>query len=157
VLRVGSVPVTVKPGRADVWIAALSSENFTTDIIPGMLPPADAETVVTALVRGELEVADLKRAAEEATTAAAGIAWWKATKLVGWASGGPAELWGRMVLQGADPARLTFASWCAAVYALAMEGLDEKGREKRLFSFNSPPPGVMDFSGWMMDPVPEAG
>lgn len=156
-LRAGTVPVTVRAAFADEWIVLLSSPGFTTGVVPGMLGREDAEQVVLALARGEITSQDLEHAAKEAVTAAAGVAWWKAAKLVGWATGGAGEWWGRLVLRGVDPERLTFAAWCAAVFALVCEGLDAQGREKLLFTFDMPPAGVMDFSAWSMDPPSSAG
>lgn len=147
-LRVGGHTVTVRAAGAYEWLQALGADDFATRIVPGWLDQDGARAVIRAMAVDEVSVEDVVAAAREALAAAAGLPWWKAWRLAQWAVGG---YWGELVLRGVDPGRLTLAAWCAAVWALVLEGRDQVGRLKVQTMFDLPPVGEEDASAWTTD------
>lgn len=128
---------------ASEWITAVAQDDFVTAVFPGLLPPDGVSTIVEMLIEGYLEPDELKRPAFDAITAASGFRWWEAMRLVGMADGNQ-QVIGELTLRGVDPDTIPFGRWCAALYALAVRGMDEKERQKWLAKFTMPPPEAMD-------------
>lgn len=139
-VAVGRFRFTIPELNADSWIIALASEEPITAVIPGLLNDRDDDKLFELLATGIIQPADLRKAAFYAITKASGRKWWEALKLVGVCSGedGP-EIVGRLVLRGVVPGDMTFGAWCAAVYALCLEGHEDKERIKFKAKLASPP------------------
>lgn len=128
---------------ASNWITAVAQEDFVTAVFPGLLPPDGLSSIVEMLLDGEIDPDGLKRPAFDAIAAASGFRWWEAMRLVGMADGNQ-QVVGELTLRGVDPDVIPFGRWCAALYALAIRGMDEKERQKFLAKFTMPPPEAMD-------------
>lgn len=142
-IRVGTHDFLMPAHLADDWLTALTT-HMVNGVVPGLLSPDDASTVVHELMAGRLTYDDLERAAHEAIGHASGRSWWQAVRLTGWADDRTGEMYGNLILRGVDPSRVTFAAWCAAMLALVMRGRDEKERQKIEFDLMIPPPSVVD-------------
>lgn len=68
--------------------------------------------------------------------------WWEAVRLV-MTSIEPNVL-GRLVLAGVDPETRTIGEWCAAMYAVATQNVDETGRIRFDMALAFPPDGFED-------------
>lgn len=123
---------------ASDWIKALADEDPITAIMPGLLTDESYDFVMDSMVEDRLDQKDLRRPAFDAITKASGFRWWEALSLVGLCEAN-AFVVGELTLRGIDPDAMPFGRWCAAVYALAIRGLDEKERQKWLARFNAPP------------------
>jgi hypothetical protein len=145
---VGEHPVTYPAMTAQEWLAVVGAPDFPLLLLEGV-DSAEVVPVLRSLASGTVTLEDVRAAAYEALAAAAGMPWWKAARLVGWAAAG---YWGELVLRGVDPSRLSLAAWCAAAWALVRRGRDEVGLLKIEAQFDVPPVGETDESAWAMDP-----
>lgn len=148
----GNVTYTIPGVRADRWLLALtaSGDDITTAVLPGMLPTEQQSDLMLRMMRGHIDPEDIADAAWAAIKMASGLEWWEAIRLTGAVDQPRGELYGRLLLAGVDPRRLTLAAWCAAVFAHLMTGLDEKERSKVMQSLIMPPAGIPleDVQGW---------
>jgi hypothetical protein len=142
-LRCWPVDVRIGDGRHRIlarpavdWIVAITGP--WTDVVPGLVDIADL-TLAGRILRGEVTLAQLVSAAKDAVTAASGLPWWVASRLVA-ASVGQAALAGALV--GVDATRVSLAAWCAAAYRALVEGADDKQLAKIDRELNETPPGV---------------
>ncbi len=104
---------------------------------------------MAGLLSGDVTGVDLQRAACAVIAAVSGRPWWEAVRLVGAVDSSSGELYGHLLLHGVDPGRVTFAGWCAAVYALVTRNMDEKARNQFDFDLKLPPPGEeQEAEGW---------
>lgn len=136
-----SFVIPIRP--ASDWITAVAQEDFVTAVFPGLLTEEGSGTAIEMMVDGDMEPAELKQPAFDAITRASGFRWWEAMRLVGMADGNQ-QVVGELTLRGVDPDVIPFGRWCAALYALAIRGMDEKERQKFLAKFTMPPPEAMD-------------
>lgn len=116
----------IPPRPASDWIQALISQPSEPAILPGLLDEADAERMLDFGMRQMFTPAQWRRATVGAVSDAAGRDWWQAMRLVQTADDTLGRVYGELLLQGVDAARVSFAAWCAAVYALLVRNLDEK-------------------------------
>lgn len=137
-VHVGPLRVTVPPMTAAGWLACIGGRPVE-DVIPGSLSPEDRADVAIAMVQGLVTARDVERAAREAMAAASGRTWWETMRIAG-GSLHP-TVFGELTLRGVDAERVTLAAWCAAVFALAVRGKDDKERGKFEFDLMRPPPG----------------
>lgn len=124
---------------AAVWMRGLDSRRT---IVTELATPEQREVLADLILEHEGAVADLRDESRRILAEATGRRWWEAAKLVNTARSG--EALGRMVLAGVDPWSRSIGEWCAAVYALAAKGRDEKARLKLDFELALPPPGEED-------------
>lgn len=138
---------------ADAWILALSDVDPVACVIPGMLDEPSEERLYRLVESGRMSLDGLRDLAFQAVSEASGRKWWIAMKIVGMAGSDDGEFFGRLLLKGIDPGRLTFGAWCAAAYALALSGQESKDRLRFTSKLMAPPAGFeeqadegMDFS-----------
>lgn len=131
--------LTLAWAPAAVWMRGLDSRRT---IVTELATPAQREDLANLILRHDSAVTDLRDESRRLLSEATGRKWWEAAKLVNTARSG--ETLGRMVLAGVDPWTRSIGEWCAAVYALAAKGRDEKSRLKLDFELALPPPGEED-------------
>lgn len=139
-VTVGGAAYVVAPHPASAWITAIVADPVT-GVVPKMLRTADRISLVDRMLTGDIKDADLIAARNEAVAAATGRDWWVAVRLIGSVDSTSGELYGRLLLAGIRET-LPIGAWCSAVYALIMEGRDEKGRTQTMFDLMNPPAGV---------------
>jgi hypothetical protein len=124
------------------WILPIV-EGTAGGIVPGMLDPTDPmDTMIDdMLIDGTITLADCVEAAHDAVSAAAGMPWWAAHRLVATVTQSPA-LAGALVLAGVDTTRISLAALCAATYRILTEQADEKQLTKLEHELMATPPGV---------------
>lgn len=149
-LHIGPVRAVMRPHGADAWLVALSGEDPVRAVVPGLLEPDAMVAVAVAMASGTARYQDVEAAAFEAIATAAGRPWWEALRLVLWAAQPGSDLYGHLLLAGIDPARVTLAGWCSALYALLTRNADEKARNQLDFDLKAPPAGVEtdEVDGW---------
>jgi hypothetical protein len=129
---------------ADVWIAAISDDDMVASVLPGLLEDGEDDRFWLLTEKDRINAKQLVRVACEAVTQAAGRKWWEAVALVGMAENEDGEFYGRLLLRGIDPTRISLGAWCSAAYALALTNADEKERMKFTTRLKAPPPGIED-------------
>lgn len=128
---------------ASRWLLAMA-DGTGHGVVPGMLTGDDAGVVAASLASGRLRSRDVHEAGQEAVTAACGIPWWEAQKLVNTCATGRGETYVAVVMAGVDPDRVSIAAWCAAVYWVIVRNLDTKDRLKIDTDLMMPPGGNVD-------------
>lgn len=139
-VTVAGAPYVVEPADAGAWITAIVGDPLA-GVVPRMLDPVGRAEVLSRMLTGEVSNADLVEARNSALSAATGRDWWVAVRLIGAVDTQSGELYGRLLLAGIHPG-LTIAAWCSSLYAMIMDGRDEKGRVKIEFDLHHPPSGV---------------
>lgn len=149
-LRADPIPVEVGPHRvtvpgmmADGWLLLLESGRLN-DVVPGALPLPDAALVADALISGDATPQDVVGAAKAVVREVSGRAWYEAVRVALLSADNGGAVLAGVMLQGVDPARVTYAAWCATVIAWVNGRLPDEKREQFLFDFRRPPDG--DFS-----------
>lgn len=140
-VEVAGRTVTVPAAPAAEWLLALASDGPVYAVIPGMLADDDQAAVTMALLTGQIDGDGLEAAFCTVVADVAGRPWWEAMRLVGHAGGD--EVYGHLLLHGVDPARVTLAGFCSAVYALITQHMEEKSRNQFDFDLKLPPSGVV--------------
>lgn len=135
VLRIFPVVVTLGGEEFEIpalpaadWMEALAAGDDA--VVPGLLSAGDEQAVVDMLLDGEVASSEMSDAANDAVAVAAGRPWWEARRLVGLAMAQPDRVLGALMLRGFDFEARSLGGLCAAVYALATEGMDKKERQK---------------------------
>lgn len=120
----GVWPVTVKVGQLEYqipatpatgWVRSVADilrDDMWSSVVPGML---DGDEIDDALVSGDATWADLRAAAQDAVSAAAGMPWWCAIRLTYLYLALP-RCAGELALRSVDASRTPYGAWCAAVY-----------------------------------------
>jgi hypothetical protein len=145
---VGGVTYTVAAVDAGGWLVALTSDLHDS-VVPGLLLAEDRLAVVRRLMVGGVESDALWAAARDVIEVVSGHRWWQALYLVGYAEQGHGALYGRLLLAGVRPEGITFAAWCAAMFAMITRDMDEAQRTRFDASFLMPPDGdVSQVEDW---------
>lgn len=143
-LDVGGRIYTVPAYAADTWISALISDLNVWAVFPGLLEPEEREAVVDGLSDGTMSVADVQKAGFEAVRRASGRPWWEAMRMIGMADAPDGQLVGMLTLKGVNPCTMPLARWLSAVYAIAVQGRDEKELLQFQARLQAPPRGFED-------------
>ena len=135
---------TIPPLSALDWLDLLLDHCTWSDIVPGLL--IDAGPVEDAVLDGAIDPDELKEAAHDALTAAAGVRWSVALNLIALAD--RPDLGGELVLHRVDPATVPLAGYLVACYQLALRRMTTK---EQLASFElllTTPPAGQDPEEW---------
>lgn len=146
----------VRTESAREWLESFGRGTWVRDVRL-MVTEESYDLVLDAAANGHLTDDDVLPLARTIMAVAAGRPWWEAERLVAslWPSGG--RLLGTLVLAGVDPARLTLAAYCSAVWAQLTKGADTEQMMKLESQLQIPPPGVTPDEmeafddGWGMD------
>lgn len=141
-MPVAGRPFTVRRPSAAEWVEAMLCGQGPDGLLLELADRADAEELKDALAVGNLEPHHVTEASHELLTEAIPYKWWESARLLILSS--RADIVGRTVVAGMDPWKLTPAQWCAGVYRLCTENMDEKGLFKFDAAISSPPAGVDD-------------
>lgn len=123
------------------WMTLVSEQTWPFDLVQSM-EFESYERMLDAAESGAFETADILPLARAVLAAAGGRPWWEVQRLCNVAVAGDGRLLGALVLNGADPARLSLAAFCAAVWARLTENLDATGMMKAEAELQIPPPEV---------------
>lgn len=123
------------------WMALVSEQTWPFDLVQSM-EFESYERMLDAAETGQFEAADVLPLARAVLAAAGGRPWWEVQRLCNVAVSGDGRLLGALVLHGADPARLSLAAFCAAVWARLTENQDATGIMKAEAELQIPPPEV---------------
>ena len=131
------------------WCADLARIHY---LVVDLADDEGRDALVDLVMDGSAGMEDLRSASFRLLEEATGRKWWEAGRLM--SSSLDPEILGRLVLAGVDPWHRSIGEWCAAVYALAVKGQDEKGRMRFEFSLSIPPVGYEDqWDDGMVDPA----
>lgn len=117
------------------WIEAIrtGADSVVLSLADG------ADELVLGLALGDVPLRAVSKASHELLEEETGYRWWTALKLA--ASSASGAVLGELTLNGVDPARVSFAQWCSAVYRILTRDKDQKGKLKVDFELELPPPG----------------
>lgn len=139
-VELGGVWHTIPARPAGDWIRALRN-NWT-----GMLLELiDTPVLDDALFDGNITTGELTAAARDALTAAAGVRWSVATRLIGFGQG--PEAGGELILRGVDAEQVSLGTYVLACYSIATRHQDTKRRAEIDMELQLPPAGV-DAEDW---------
>jgi len=135
-VELGGGEYTIPALPAADWLLALA-DGAWGDIVPGLLAQDDATDLDDMLSEGTLEEDEIRAAARDALTAAAGIPWWIARTLARFA----AQNWvgPELLIRGVDPGRTCLGGYLAAVYHIATRNLDAMKRGQFDMELQRPP------------------
>lgn len=158
----GVWPVTVEIGQGTYripgtpaigWIVPILGEDWLA-IVPGMVDD-ESDLLSDALLDGDVSAEDCVNAARDAISAASGMAWWAAMRLVLSATQYP-DISGELVARRIDAREVSLGAYTCATYWILARSC--QGSKKYLAELNSrieaPPPGVTLEQRW--DPGAEA-
>jgi hypothetical protein len=120
------------------------------DIVPGLLPAADAEALDDLIAAAAIDPAELRHAAQAALAEAAGTRWWTARALAGGILQVP-QLTGRLLARGLDPTVVSLGGYLTAAYATVVDGMDQMQRARFDLDLQRPPVGVPADEWWDED------
>lgn len=138
-VRVGGRDFHLPYRPAAEW---MSAARRSSGLVSQLARPEDRDVMIELVMDVPGAVEDLHREGRRILTEATGRKWYQTEKLIN-TSVNP-EVLGRLLLAGLDPWQRSIGEWCAAVYALAVKGLDDKKRTRLDFSLALPPPGFED-------------
>lgn len=121
------------------WIEACLSPRCPWTVFPWMVHDSERPAAVDLLALGDVDDVEARTAGFSAIKHASGRPWWEALRLVEIANDRDGFMLGRLVVSGVDPGRVSFASWCSAVYTLYTDGADPKELMKWQMKFKAPP------------------
>ena len=141
-------PVLVELGGRDYRIPATPAaewmltllEKSWADVVPGMCE-GDLEDLYEAIASGEVTTRDCELAAQDAVTAAAGVNWWSAVKLIHSATADPAAF-GELRTSGLDVATAPLGAALVALYRIYTRDKEKKDIAKVDAELARVPPGV---------------
>ena len=122
-VELGGAVYRIAPHPAIKWITSIVDDDWGA-IFPGMIDASD-NSVDEALDEGRILHADCLRAARDAVTAASGMPWWSAAKLVISVVESPAVT-GEMALCGLDAQTVGLGAFVAAAYRIFTRDADKK-------------------------------
>lgn len=137
----GGRPYVFDHRSAAQWAETLSGDGWVTGVL-SMLGSASHERLLNEIETGGTGRDGIVSLARSALTAAAGRPWWEAERLV--ASLRNDSVLGSLMLRGCDPARMSLAALCSAVWTLLMEGQDKTGRIQLEAEISMPPPDAAE-------------
>lgn len=145
---VDGVAYTVRAADAAEWLGALTSDLHVS-VVPGLLESADRAALVRLVMTGKVPSDAVWQAAQQAIEEVSGYRWWQALRLAGYAEAERGVLYGRLLLAGVRPDGLSFPAWCAAMFAMITQHMDETARTKFDAAFLMPPDGdVTQVDDW---------
>lgn len=133
---------TIPPVPARDWFVAILG-GTPLPIVPGMLPPAEAEEVADLIVTGRLDLPELVTASREALELASGWRWWEADRLIRSAGAEWKVVGGELARAGVSLDE-PLGAVLSAMYALAITGLDATKRQQLDFQISRPPAGLAE-------------
>lgn len=145
---ISRAPVRVCVGGRDLLLPYRPAAEWmaATRRLPGLVSqlatPEQREVLITLVMDQPGAAADLPREGRRILGEATGRKWYQALRLINTAA--DPEALGRLLLAGLDPWERTIGEWCAATYALAVKGADEKQRGRLDFRLALPPRGFED-------------
>lgn len=111
------------------WLALLIS-NDLDGVFPGLLDEDVAEQIDEQLWSGEISSVDIREAALDAITVAAGRDWWWALNLIAIVKHSWAHLYGRLVAHGFNIYTESLGAFLDAMYAVCVDQMDEERRRE---------------------------
>lgn len=126
------------------WMLVLLERGWA-DIVPGMCE-GDLEALHDDIALGDITPAECERAAQDAVTAAAGVQWWTAVKLLHSAAADPAAM-GELRSSGLDVAAAPLGAVLVALYRVYTRDQEKKDVAKLDAELTKPPPGVSVAAG----------
>lgn len=126
-VELGGVVYRIAPRPAITWIIPLVDGDWF-GIVPGLLDPAES-SIDEALDNGTITHIECLRAARDAVSAASGLPWWSALRLVQVLAETP-ELAGGLVVNGVDVTTASLGAVTQALYSMIIRETDSKQRQK---------------------------
>jgi len=148
-VEIGGTVYTIPALPAADWLVPIV-EGSWGDIVPGLLPPEQAEPLDDLIAELTLEPEELRHAAQAALAEAAGTRWWTARALAGGLMQVP-QLTGRLLARGLDPAVISLGGYLTAAYATVVDGMDQTQRVRFDMDLQRPPAGVPVDEWWDED------
>jgi len=139
-VRVGGRALEIPYRPAAEWVMALDR----LPVLVHQLASPEVREVLARMVfdRHPRAVQDMEAESRRILAEATGRPWWEAGRLLNTSSS--PDVLGRMILKGADPWLRTVGEWCAATYALCVDGASEEARLRFDFQLSIPPAGEED-------------
>lgn len=131
----------VRPALTGEWLPILLGNQIDiADIVPGLFAdPAEEERLEADLMEGRVREAEVREAALEVISAAAGREWWWVMNLLATASSVWMDLYGSLVGRGVNVPTLPFGAFLDALYAEMVNRLDKEHRKALDQQLNVPP------------------
>lgn len=143
IVSLGGREYTLRPATAEEWLSILLEPDIDlSDILPGMLDDEDQSDLEETVFAGQVTEEELTGTALEVLTEAAGRDWWWALKLITFATGAWSVIYGRLLTQGIDPAKLTLGAFLDAMYLTCVQNMSKENRSSFDRELEAPPPGV---------------
>ena len=121
------------------WMAAT---RHLPGLVSQLAEPETRDILLDLVMDRDGAAADMEAEGHRILGEATGRKWYQAIRII---NGSVAEeALGRLLLAGLDPWQRSIGEWCAAMYALAVKGKDQKERTKLDFSLALPPRGFED-------------
>lgn len=139
VVELGGGEYRIPALPATEWMLALLEKDWA-DIVPGMCE-GDLEELHDAIAYGDVSVEECQRAAQDAVTAAAGLDWWAAVKIIHSGAVDPAAM-GELRTSGLNMAEAPLAAVVVALYRIYTRDKDPKDVAKLDAELMKLPPGV---------------
>jgi len=127
---------------AATWARALFASSWILQVLH-LMDPESYEEMLDRIQEGSVSQEHVRRIAHAALADAGGRPWWEVERLVRACGSNDGRLLGRVVLAGVDPARVTLAAFCAAVWAAATEGAGPEDMLKMESMLTVPPPDAL--------------
>lgn len=144
VVTLGGSDYRLRAAMAAEWLPILLVEPMDTSaIIPGMVVAEDQDALEEALIEGRIRLEELEEACQEVVTLAAGRDWWWARNLLGAVVGVWMIVYGPLVAQGMDMARVPLGAVLDAMYATCAARMDKDRLREFDRELNVAPDGVV--------------
>jgi hypothetical protein len=129
----------IPPVPAAQWMLTLLEQGWS-DIVPGMLE-GNLDTLHDAIADGDISTDECERAAQDAVTAAAGVPWWVAAKLIHSAAADPGVM-GELRSSGADLTTMPLGAAMVTLYRIYTRDKEKKDVAKVDAELAKLPPGM---------------
>lgn len=138
-VELGGHEYRIPPTPAAQWMLTIL-EGGWADIVPGMCE-GDLDELHDAIASGAVPTDECESSAQDALTAAAGVDWWVAVKLIHSAAADPAAF-GELRTSGLDVESAPLGAALVSLYRIYTRDKDRKDVAKVDLELEKLPPGV---------------